>query len=57
MAVDVELGDARVQARLRVGDREVVDRGADLLDEEMQQRARLKIADRLFQIFGEIALQ
>ncbi|CAI8692097.1 hypothetical protein EMIT0111MI5_160027 [Burkholderia sp. IT-111MI5] len=57
VAVDVELGDSRVQAFLRVGDREVVDRGRDLLDEEVQQRASLDVADRLVHVFCEIALQ
>ena len=51
MALDVEFGDAGVQALLRIRDREVVDRGRDFLDEEVQQCTRLDVADRLIHVF------
>ena len=56
MALDVEFGDAGVQALLRIRDREVVDRGRDFLDEEVQQCTRLMLPIGS-SMFSEIALQ
>ena len=39
-----------------IGDGLVVDAGADLLEEEVQQRARRHVPDRRFHVLGEVAL-
>ena len=54
--LDVELGDARAEPLLDVGDGAVVDRRADLLEQEAEQRAGGDVADALVALLLEPAL-
>ncbi len=51
MHLEVEFGDAPLHVLLRVGHGVVVDRRADLVQEEGQQRAGRDVADRLSSMF------
>jgi hypothetical protein len=53
----VEIGDAIAEECLRVGNCAVVDRRADLLENELQHQPRLQIADVLVELLGEVAAQ
>src|SRR6476620_631161 len=52
----LEIHEPIPQIRLRVGDRGVVDRRGDLLQHEVEQQARLQLADVLVQLLDEVTL-
>src|SRR5687767_13707881 len=53
----LEVGHAIAEIDLRVGDRPIVDRGTDLLEDELEKQPGLQITDVLVELFGEVALQ
>src|SRR5688572_23122812 len=53
---EVQLGDARLQALLHIGDRLVVDQWADLLEKIAEQSAGGHVADLLLHVLPEVAL-
>src|SRR5947207_3378411 len=51
----IEVRDAFPQINLRIGDGAVVDRRADLLEDELEQQPRRKLSDLLVELLDEVA--
>ena len=54
--LQIQFGDSRLQPLLHVRHGPVVDRGPDLFQDESEQRAGGDIADSLFHVLVEVAL-
>ena len=55
MAHAFQIADTVLEVRLRIGNRAVVDRRADLLQAVIEHQACFQVTDVLIQVFGEIA--
>jgi hypothetical protein len=52
-----EVGDAIGEVRLRVGDRLVVDRGANFRQAVIQEQPGLQVAELLVEVLGGVPLE